>query len=59
MFLQPHELDLCRFDITVSDCTWCLRAETEEDKQNWVDVLEGFRVSTHYIIGICDILVGE
>lgn len=46
--IKAHELDLCRFDISVNDCTWCLRAETEEDKQNWVDVLEGFRVESGY-----------
>ncbi|XP_026681241.1 uncharacterized protein LOC113468484 [Diaphorina citri] len=45
---QAHELDLCRFDISVNDCVWCLRAETEEDKQNWVDVLEGFKVESGY-----------
>ncbi|KAL1462456.1 hypothetical protein WDU94_014290 [Cyamophila willieti] len=46
--IKAHELDLCRFDISVNDCTWCLRAETEEDKQNWVDVLDGFKVESGY-----------
>uniref|UniRef100_A0A8D8V5B8 Collagen type IV alpha-3-binding protein n=1 Tax=Cacopsylla melanoneura TaxID=428564 RepID=A0A8D8V5B8_9HEMI len=46
--IKAHELDLCRFDISVNDCTWCLRAETEEDKHNWVDVLEGFKVESGY-----------
>ncbi|KAI5709510.1 hypothetical protein M8J76_006484 [Diaphorina citri] len=46
--IKAHELDLCRFDISVNDCVWCLRAETEEDKQNWVDVLEGFKVESGY-----------
>lgn len=43
--LQPHEFDECRFDVSVNDCVWYLRAETKEDKQYWVDVLESFKVS--------------
>jgi len=42
--LQPHELDECRFDISVNDSVWYLRAATPEAKQQWVEILEAFKV---------------
>lgn len=42
--LQPHEFDECRFDVSVNDCVWYLRAETKEDRQHWVDILESYKV---------------
>nr|CAD7444556.1 unnamed protein product [Timema bartmani] len=42
--IKPHEFDECRFDVSVNDCVWYLRAETSEDKQRWVDVLETYKV---------------
>lgn len=45
VLLQPHEFDECRFDVSVNDCVWYLRAETVENKQNWVDALESYKVS--------------
>lgn len=45
IFLQPHEFDECRFDVSVNDCVWYLRADTVEDKQHWVEALESYKVS--------------
>ncbi|XP_075216905.1 ceramide transfer protein isoform X2 [Lycorma delicatula] len=44
----PHEFDECRFDVSVNDCVWYLRAETPEDKQHWVDFLEAFKAESGY-----------
>jgi collagen type IV alpha-3-binding protein len=45
-FLQPHDFDECRFDVSVNDCVWYLRAETPEEKQHWVDILDAYKVKT-------------
>lgn len=42
--LQPHEFDECRFDVSVNDCVWYLRADSVESKQHWVDALESYKV---------------
>ncbi|RZF35041.1 hypothetical protein LSTR_LSTR009633 [Laodelphax striatellus] len=46
--IKPHEFDECRFDVSVNDCVWYLRAETPEDKQHWVDILEAFKAESDY-----------
>ncbi|KAL1115010.1 hypothetical protein AAG570_007833 [Ranatra chinensis] len=46
--IKPHEFDECRFDVSVNDCVWYLRAETPEDKQLWVNTLEGFKTESGY-----------
>ncbi|CAH1393060.1 unnamed protein product [Nezara viridula] len=46
--IKPHEFDECRFDVSVNDCVWYLRAETPEDKQHWVDILEAFKAESGY-----------
>lgn len=46
--IKPHEFDECRFDVSVNDCVWYLRAETSEDKQHWVDILEAFKAESGY-----------
>lgn len=38
--VKPHELDELRFDVSVNDCNWYLRARSLEDRQKWVDALE-------------------
>ncbi|KAH9633124.1 hypothetical protein HF086_006789 [Spodoptera exigua] len=43
--VKPHEFDDCRFDVSVNDCVWYLRATNPEEKQQWIDVLESFKVS--------------
>ena len=45
-FKQPHEFDECRFDVSVNDCMYYLRAPSVETRQKWVDGLEAVKVST-------------
>lgn len=47
--VKESDVDDCRFEITVNNLVWYLRAENPEDKKNWVEVLRSFRVrnSTH------------
>lgn len=37
--IRPHEFDECRFDITVNDSVWYLRAETEEKRDRWIKAI--------------------
>ncbi|XP_047031570.1 ceramide transfer protein [Helicoverpa armigera] len=46
--VKPHEFDDCRFDVSVNDCVWYLRATSPEEKQQWIDVLESFKVESGY-----------
>ncbi|KAJ3650104.1 hypothetical protein Zmor_021812 [Zophobas morio] len=41
--IKPHEFDECRFDVSVNDCVWYLRADSVEAKQIWVDALESYK----------------
>lgn len=43
-FSQPHEFDDCRFDVSVNDCMYYLRAPDAETRQKWVDGLEAVKV---------------
>jgi len=38
--VTSHELDELRFDVSVGDCVWYLRANTVEDRERWVTGLE-------------------
>ena len=44
--LQPHEFDECRFDVSVNDCLWYLRADTCEERQRWIDCLQLHKVNS-------------
>ncbi|PSN49326.1 Collagen type IV alpha-3-binding protein [Blattella germanica] len=46
--IKPHDFDECRFDVSVNDCVWYLRAETQEEKQRWVDVLDAYKTESGY-----------
>ncbi|KAI8419943.1 hypothetical protein MSG28_008560 [Choristoneura fumiferana] len=46
--VKPHEFDDCRFDVSVNDCVWYLRAANPEEKQQWIDVLESFKMESGY-----------
>ncbi|KAL7988966.1 hypothetical protein Chor_007885 [Crotalus horridus] len=37
---QPHEFDECRFDISVNDSVWYLRAQDPDHRQQWIDAIE-------------------
>lgn len=47
--VKESEIDDCRFDISVNNLVWYLRAENPEDKRNWVEVLKSFRVELLYV----------
>nr|XP_002129577.1 collagen type IV alpha-3-binding protein [Ciona intestinalis] len=35
-----HEFDPCRFDIAINDSVWYFRAATENERQEWIEVIE-------------------
>ncbi|XP_065226191.1 ceramide transfer protein [Planococcus citri] len=38
-YIKAHEFDPCRFDVAVNDCAWYLRADTPEEKEQWLQAL--------------------
>uniref|UniRef100_A0A646QCI9 Ceramide transfer protein n=1 Tax=Hemiscolopendra marginata TaxID=943146 RepID=A0A646QCI9_9MYRI len=46
--VKPHEFDECRFDVSVNDCIWYLRAETAEERHRWVETLETYKAESGY-----------
>ncbi|XP_055924725.1 ceramide transfer protein-like isoform X2 [Argiope bruennichi] len=46
--IKPHEFDECRFDVSVHDCVWYLRAETPEERNRWVETLEAYKGDSAY-----------
>ncbi|XP_074388138.1 ceramide transfer protein-like isoform X2 [Zonotrichia albicollis] len=38
--ITPHDFDECRFDISVNDSVWYLRAQDPDHRQQWVDAIE-------------------
>ncbi|KAG7278325.1 hypothetical protein CRUP_029930 [Coryphaenoides rupestris] len=38
--ITPHEFDECRFDISVNDSVWYLRAEDPEHRLHWIESIE-------------------
>jgi collagen type IV alpha-3-binding protein len=43
--VKPHELDELRFDVSVNDCVWYLRAFSVEDRQRWMDGIERYKAA--------------
>eukprot|EP00069_Balaena_mysticetus_P020470 bmy_12861T0 len=37
---KPHDFDECRFDISVNDSVWYLRAQDPDHRQQWIDAIE-------------------
>ncbi|KAM9510106.1 ceramide transfer protein-like isoform 4-T4 [Guaruba guarouba] len=37
--ITPHDFDECRFDISVNDSVWYLRAQDPDCRQQWVDAI--------------------
>lgn len=56
---QPHEFDECRFDISVNDSVWYLRAEDPEHRLQWIESIELHKVSSVCISFSRDLLVGR
>lgn len=54
--VQPHEFDECRFDISVNDSLWYLRAEDPEQRLQWIESIELHKVSGMTLVLILYIL---
>ncbi|KAL2079689.1 hypothetical protein ACEWY4_025433 [Coilia grayii] len=46
--ITPHEFDECRFDISVNDSLWYLRAEDPEHRQQWIESIELHKAESGY-----------
>ncbi|NXG22493.1 C43BP protein, partial [Grallaria varia] len=46
--ITPHDFDECRFDISVNDSVWYLRAQDPDHRQQWVDALEQHKTESGY-----------
>ncbi|ESO88102.1 hypothetical protein LOTGIDRAFT_234681 [Lottia gigantea] len=38
--VSPHPFDECRFDVSVGDSVWYLRASYPDERQHWIDLIE-------------------
>uniref|UniRef100_A0A8C4SYQ5 Ceramide transfer protein n=1 Tax=Erpetoichthys calabaricus TaxID=27687 RepID=A0A8C4SYQ5_ERPCA len=45
---KPHEFDECRFDISVNDSVWYLRAQDPDHRQQWIDSIEQHKAESGY-----------
>ncbi|XP_072272376.1 ceramide transfer protein [Pyxicephalus adspersus] len=46
--ITPHEFDECRFDISVNDSVWYLRAQDPDHRQRWIDSIEQHKSESGY-----------
>ncbi|XP_053557376.1 ceramide transfer protein isoform X4 [Bombina bombina] len=46
--ITPHEFDECRFDISVNDSVWYLRAQDPDHRQRWIDAIELHKSESGY-----------
>ncbi|XP_050538132.1 ceramide transfer protein [Daktulosphaira vitifoliae] len=46
--VKLHEVDDCRFDISLNDCVWYLRADSPATKNHWIDVIDSFKAESGY-----------
>uniref|UniRef100_A0A8C5FID7 Ceramide transfer protein n=1 Tax=Gadus morhua TaxID=8049 RepID=A0A8C5FID7_GADMO len=46
--ITPHEFDECRFDISVNDSVWYLRAEDPDHRLHWIDSIELHKAESGY-----------
>uniref|UniRef100_A0A8C5QF71 Ceramide transfer protein n=1 Tax=Leptobrachium leishanense TaxID=445787 RepID=A0A8C5QF71_9ANUR len=51
--ITPHEFDECRFDISVNDSVWYLRAEDPNHRQRWIESIEQHKDLTSCGDGCC------
>ncbi|KAJ4919248.1 hypothetical protein JOQ06_019456 [Pogonophryne albipinna] len=47
-FIAPHEFDECRFDMSVNDSVWYLRAEDPEHRLQWIESIELHKAESGY-----------
>ncbi|CAI5650545.1 unnamed protein product [Oreochromis niloticus] len=45
---KPHEFDECRFDVSVNDSVWYLRAEDPEHRLQWIESIELHKAESGY-----------
>ncbi|TNN74280.1 Collagen type IV alpha-3-binding protein [Liparis tanakae] len=45
---KPHEFDECRFDISMNDSVWYLRAEEPEHRLQWIESIELHKAESGY-----------
>ena len=57
LFKQLHEFDELRFDVRSQDCSYFLRTNTVEEKNDWVDAIEANKVHSVWIKGVCNEIV--
>ncbi|KAM6965301.1 LOW QUALITY PROTEIN: ceramide transfer protein-like [Aplochiton taeniatus] len=48
VIITPHEFDECRFDMSVNDSVWYLRAEDPEHRQQWIETIELHKAESGY-----------
>uniref|UniRef100_U5ENY0 Ceramide transfer protein n=1 Tax=Corethrella appendiculata TaxID=1370023 RepID=U5ENY0_9DIPT len=41
--IQSHEFDECRFDVSINQNVWYLRADSPDDKNIWIEILQSYR----------------
>ncbi|KAF3695876.1 Collagen type IV alpha-3-binding protein [Channa argus] len=46
--ITPHEFDECRFDISVNDSVWYLRAEDPDHRHQWIESIELHKAESGY-----------
>ncbi|GCC25015.1 hypothetical protein chiPu_0003419 [Chiloscyllium punctatum] len=46
--ITPHEFDECRFDISVNDSVWYLRAQDPDHRQQWIEAIEQHKAESGY-----------
>ncbi|XP_060927101.1 ceramide transfer protein-like isoform X2 [Limanda limanda] len=46
--ITPHEFDECRFDMSVNDSLWYLRAEDPEQRLQWIESIELHKAESGY-----------
>uniref|UniRef100_A0A8C6X6X6 Ceramide transfer protein n=1 Tax=Naja naja TaxID=35670 RepID=A0A8C6X6X6_NAJNA len=46
--ITPHEFDECRFDISVNDSVWYLRAQDLDHRHQWIDAIEQHKTESGY-----------
>uniref|UniRef100_A0A7M4DVY8 Ceramide transfer protein n=2 Tax=Crocodylus porosus TaxID=8502 RepID=A0A7M4DVY8_CROPO len=46
--ITPHDFDECRFDISVNDSVWYLRAQDPDHRQQWIDAIEQHKTESGY-----------
>uniref|UniRef100_A0A8B9KJF5 Ceramide transfer protein n=1 Tax=Astyanax mexicanus TaxID=7994 RepID=A0A8B9KJF5_ASTMX len=44
----PHEFDVCRFDVSMNDSVWYLRAENPDLRQQWIETIELHKAESGY-----------